>query len=373
MFPSFLLFGIGWLFLACNEYTRKNPSPWHRRRRYGPILKALTVHGGQSETIVTNENLEEYNAYVKAEEDRKARLKTEQEEEKKHDQELAQELGGEIGDATAADVDIATKKGGLLKNLSVNPLKPVLHPIQLQLKDVVVALRVGKSILLWEETYYAFWIVTFSFVASVLTIWIPWGFLIRWTLRIAAWVFLGPWMAIVDRIHFRGKPNMTAEEKEAVVKERLKSRYTDVIEAASNFRLRSERAVKLKAMKKYMFGKFLLRVPRFSEELYTDTPLPDSSATPYDADHAEAIVVKDRKYGQHLDGDMIPMRDIQAAEARLSKSPSRSRKQRLKFWKKNKKGAGPDEHAPLLQRFGNGHEKEYQSVSNEPEVHQIIV
>jgi hypothetical protein len=57
-----------------------------------------------------------------------------------------------------------------------------------------------------------------------------------------------------------------------------------------------------------MFGKFLMRVPIFKEELVWDDPLPASTATPHDESLAEPIFVSQRKWGQQLKGDMIPTR-----------------------------------------------------------------
>jgi hypothetical protein len=358
LFPSFLAFAIGWGFLACNEQTRRNPSPWHGRRQYGPLLLALLVDQGKTQTIVPNHNLEAIELYNKAEEERNARLTKEREEEAKHDELISEELG----DAAAQDIDITTKRGGVLERITFNPLKSVLHPIQLQLKEIVVAARIATSIFLWEETFYAFWIVTISFAASVVMLLIPWGVLLRWVFRIIAWVFLGPWMAIVDRLYFRAKPNMTDEEKEESRKNRLRSRYEVAVEAASNYQVKRERAIKLKAMKKYMFGKFLIRVPRFREALYQDIPLPASFAEPYVASSAEAVVITDRKYGQNLFGDMVPQRDIQAAEALKSGSVSVSSGSKLKFW--NRTGDNKSsERVPLLSRFGRSGHKEYDTVN----------
>jgi hypothetical protein len=362
LFPSFLAFAIGWIFLACNEQTNRNPSPWHGRRQYGPLLRALVFDQGKTQTIVPNHKLEAIELYNKAEEERKARLTKEREEEAKHDELISEELGFEVGDAAAQDVDITTKKGGVLERITFNPLKSVLHPIQLQLKEIVVTARIATSIILWEETFYAFWIVTISFAASVVMLLIPWGVLLRCVVRIIAWVFLGPWMAIVDRLYFRANPNMTDEEKEASRKKRLKSRYDAAVEAASNYHVKRERAIKLQAMKKYMFGKFLIRVPRFREALYQDIPLPASFAEPYVVSNADAIVITDRKYGQNLFGDMVPQRDIQAAEALKSGTVSISSGSKLKFWKRmgrNKSSEKTSERVPLLSRFGRSDHKEY--------------
>jgi hypothetical protein len=369
LFPSFLAFAIGWGFLACNEYKSRNPSPWHQRRRYGPLLRALVLDQGTTQTIVPYQNLEAIEIYSKAEEEQKALLKKQREHEAKHDEAIRKELGEEIGEA---GVDITTKKGGLLEKISVNPLKGVLHPIQLQLKEIVIALRIATSIVLWEETFYAFWIVTISFAVSVVMILIPWGLLLRWLFRIAAWIFLGPWMIIVDRLYFRDKPNMTDEEKKALFKERLRLKYVKTVEAASNYHVKNERAHKLKAMKKYMFGKYLIRVPRFREALYQDIPLPESSAKPYVASDAEAIVITDRKYGQNLSGDMVPQRDIQAAEALRARTCAAPSPSKLKFWKfvrlprlgRNEPSEKTSERHPLLSRFGRSNQKEYNTVDD---------
>jgi hypothetical protein len=173
------------------------------------MLLALLVGQGSTQTIVPNHNLQAIEVYNKADEERKGRLTKEQEEEARHDEVISEELGVEIGGTVAPDVDITTKRGGVLERITLNPLKSVLHPIQLQLKEIVVAARIATSIILWEETYYAFWIVTISFATSVVTLLIPWGVLLRWVLRILR--SLGPWMAIVDEL-FR-ETNMTDERK----------------------------------------------------------------------------------------------------------------------------------------------------------------
>jgi hypothetical protein len=172
-------------------------------------------------------------------------------------------------------------------------------------------------------------------------------------------------MAIVDRLYFRDKPNMTDEEKEESRKKRLRSRYEVAVEAASNYHVKRERAIKLQAMKKYMFGKFLIRVPRFREALYQDIPLPASFAEPYDASKVEAVVITDHKYGQNLFGDMVPQRDIQAAEALKSGTVSVSSGSKLKFWKRmghSKSSEKTSERVPLLSRFGRSAHKEYNTV-----------
>jgi hypothetical protein len=79
-------------------------------------------------------------------------------------------------------------------------------------------------------------------------------------------------------------------------------------------RVDHEDAVKLRAMKEYMFGKFVTRVPVLKEDRYRDLPLPESSAAPYQlslqplAELAMQDVGYRRKrlVGQHITGKMIP-------------------------------------------------------------------
>lgn len=70
----------------------------------------------------------------------------------------------------------------------------------------------------------------------------------------------------------------------------------------------------MKKMKKYMYGKFSLKIPTIKEERFVDRPLPESSAVPYQkkamslAELAmqEAGYNRTRLPGQNLVGDMIP-------------------------------------------------------------------
>lgn len=196
----------------------------------------------------------------------------------------------------------------------------------------------------------AFWITTMCFLGSFILIWLPFGFLLRWISRITVWVVLGPWMALVDRYYFgQEDQNLTDAEKDAIVKERLRARYEEVKMAASHYQLKRERALKLKSMKKYMFGKFLLSLPRLSEDLYKDYPLPESYAKYYDKNTAESINIVRRVYGQNLSGDMIPKREIQASSGEEKQSP-RSTMRGL-FRRTKNETENSEEKTPLLGRL----------------------
>jgi len=132
------------------------------------------------------------------------------------------------------------------------------------------------------------------------------GWLVRWALRIAVWLFLGPWMMLVDIYHMR--KTQSAEEAQEAAEARMKARYETLMASAMHTRTRKEEMTKLKDMKRYMFGEYLAVVPRFKQQRYLDYALSPSYASPHVA--GETYHISCRKYGQHLTGDMIPRRQV---------------------------------------------------------------
>jgi hypothetical protein len=312
MFPSFCLFCIGWFFLACQEHSRSHPSPWRHSPHYVTILRGLALNEMHPESIPRDVNKELIAAYDKKAQERKKKLEEEKEFEKKEDLALKKEMGQ--GTAGGGEVDITTKGGGGLIPIDLNPLKFVLYPIQLQLGQGVIAMRIVRSIVEWEEPFYAFWITTISFAGCIAISWIPWGWVLRGLFRIILLAAFGPWMAIVDRYYFSENPNLTEEEREAIIRERLRAKYEAAMDQGMSMQISRETALKLQAMKRFMFGEFLLRVPRFMEDQLVDHPLPDSFAVPYNKSTAPLLNIVGKKYSQKLEGDMIPKRHIQASQ-----------------------------------------------------------
>ena len=294
-------------------------------------------------------NADAVEAYNKAQADRVARRKHEMELELKYDMETKKRLGVVVDDAGAEDADITeSHRGNIFSKVKdfVNPMtltvKPVLHPIQLKLRGLIINLRIVKSIVLWNDFYYAFWIALASFAVSILLIWVPWDWIMRWLLRLVAWVGFGPWMMLVDKKYFAENPDLTDKDRDELIRKKVETRYEAVIKAASEYQIRKERIVKLKSMSTYMFGRFHLRVPRFNEDLFSVAPLPESYAMPYDPSKAMSHHVVDRKYGQRLEGDMIPMRDIQIAAKKASVT------------KKQRRSLLPGRAGKMLGRFRKG-------------------
>jgi len=192
----------------------------------------------------------------------------------------------------------------------LNPAKVYLFPIQNILRVACNGLRIFKNILLWEECYISFWITLSSFVLSVILFFVPWGFLIKWTLRIIVWVAFGPWMKLADIYYFSENDEQRHARMETLRLERQK--WLDQLK--NDAMISREKTAKLRDFKQYLFGKYICRVNILKKDRYYDIPLPTSSATVYDPKSMsvgelamqEAGYHRTRVDGQHLIGDMIP-------------------------------------------------------------------
>jgi hypothetical protein len=335
--------------LATNEQQIRHPSRWRKCPTYYTLLDSFLRNGSTAEVVTANTNVEEIVAHDANLEKLRQRLAEEKKKEETHELELQKELGQEI-DATEAAEEVGRKRGGILSVIVPDhPLKGVLFPIQKQARQVVMGLRIAKTVIVWKEAYYAFWVTTAALVISAVFIWIPWSFLLRWMFRIGAILAFGPWMAIVDRKYFKMNPNMSDLERDEMLRKRLRSRYEEVLLSATNYFQRKERALKLASMTRYMFGKYAVRVPQFCEDLFDDIPLPSSSCEPYIPSLAATIEIKEVIYGQTLRGDMIPQREMEVASRQVpGTETNESRKARSLFGWTKKKRVG--EETPLLSK-----------------------
>lgn len=121
-------------------------------------------------------------------------------------------------------------------------------------------------------------------------------------------------MRLVDIYYVSKIKPLTEEEMQQKKEMERNARLVQTMTAVARARIRREDQAKLKAMKKYMFGKFITRVPVLKEDRYRDLPLPESTAQPFKPPPiamaalamADAGYKKIRLPGQHLVGDMIP-------------------------------------------------------------------
>jgi hypothetical protein len=146
--------------------------------------------------------------------------------------------------------------------------------------------------------------VNISLVAGTVLLFVPWSWIVRWGLRVVVWTLLGPWMKLVD---------IFVVEKLQAEGDNLVKRFFHSVEQRSLalvlrrrlIQIRKEDALKLGAMKSYMFWKVLARVPQFKDYRFPDVPRSESSARPHEAGYSSVQIVE-RKHGQKLVGHMIP-------------------------------------------------------------------
>lgn len=318
--PSFLLFCIGWVLLVCNEDINRNPSPWHKCPSYKPHLTSLLLgKTPASAAVAPYQQLRAIKNFEAARQKRDKWREKERELLSEQERHMQMVLQTENADQYNSVLDITTgNKSDTLLMRFLFPLKPVLYPIQKWLRQIVIWCRIGTSVMLWEESHLAFWVTTASFVGSVVTYKIPFAYLLEWSLKISAWVFLGPWMLLVDRWFFKyaQEDDITDKERDEKIRTLMREQYEEFMDEALNYQIRKEDIIKEESMKSYLFGPHHIRVPRFRETRFKSSPLPESFAAPYEHENEEPTVIADRKYGQKLSGNMIPKMEFQTFSAR---------------------------------------------------------
>jgi hypothetical protein len=314
LIPSMFFACIAWLMLASQEYRQTLPNVWFRCKSFLELLEVLVI--GESTTppdsIKQRENAEATAMYAKlwekrikdAEATASKSYKEQLEALEAHEREL-----DEIGDTAEMDVDPKGSGG-----VSIDPFQTILFPVQQNLAMICRYIRHIKHVVSWQECYIAFWVTSGCIVLSCVCLLIPWAFIIKWTARCIVWGCLGPWMKLVD-VYYVSKLKPLSDE-EIQTKKRLEreQRNDRTKVAVTQARKKREDLVKLKDMKKVLFGKFITRVPVLKEDRYRDIPTEMSKAEPYQPQPTSIAVLamqdagyhKVRMPGQHLVGDMIP-------------------------------------------------------------------
>lgn len=315
LIPSAFFASISWILIASMFFRRHHPNPWCRCKSFTDILVAL-VYGDSfpPANITPGENdkaivaWEEYWMKKAADAQKAAEEAAQEAADEEEENEAA---AGDLGDG---DNDLSTKANGKLIPISVDPLKPYMEPFQAYLAIACRLVRYVRNIVMWEECYLAFWLSFGCLILSVGCVFVPWFFLIRWTSRIVVWTVFGPWMKLVDIYYWSPMENMSEEELAEAKQKRKDLRKKFLAEQIENARIAREDAKKLKTMKKYMFGKFIMKVPVLKEDRWQDIPLPESTAVPYAANKLglAELAMKEAGYrrtripGQQLEGNMIP-------------------------------------------------------------------
>jgi len=314
LFPSFCFGSLAWVLIAISGWRMNAENIWFRCHSYVGILNMLLVGDDYAEP----HKIQPFENFEKAQEEAEKWVKRVEDSEKRAAQ-LAEEANAaelerqkELAELGEADADLGTKmgQGGLV----IDPVRAALFPIQLMLGIVVKAIRFLKHVFTWQEAYFSFWITTGSLAMAILCLFVPWFWCIKWGARFIAWTFFGPWMKLLDIYYFSLiQPETDEERQRREQTERLRQKLVTT-EAVMEARVIRENACKQKSMKKYMFGKYALRIPILKQDRYLDIPMAESFAAPYKEKNfslaelamQEAGINTKRIPGQNLDGDMIP-------------------------------------------------------------------
>ena len=293
LLPSFILFGCGWIMLA-NMFNRtSHPNPWTRGHSFMKYWSILIGSGGLEATQINP--LEGHKETTKLETKWKQRLA---DDDAKYYKQL--ELNAKVK-AISDEATIRTKTKASANTALVDPLSALagakLLPYQQRLSGYCKKMRHIRNVMNWNESIISFFITLILFGAGIVALFIPWRFILQWTLRVVVWIFLGPWMWICD-LFFHEE---TEHQKTKARRKARKLFQTQQMVAKS---LR-ENALKMKDFRVKLFGKYITRLPEFNLIRHEDVPLPESFAEPY---HSEEEVKSDKFVpSQDLTGVMIPM------------------------------------------------------------------
>ena len=317
LIPSSFFAFLAWMMLEALAYRRSNPSPWRRPRSFVELLTILILGKGMPPRIIEkHENQRETEAFVnfwqkrmKSAED-KIQRKTDEYCSKK--QRAKQEYEEETVQPSEITTDEIIREDA---GFTVDPLKPILFPLQIYLAMVVDSIRVTRNIVMWEETYYAFWLTAGFILLSVSCLFIPWGFMLKWSARILVWSILGPWMKLIDLYYLKPLETLSVEERTLREEHHQRALAKKFDEARKKTRVQRENIEKLFDMKKYLFGRIIMKVPAVRHDRHIDSPLNDSYGVPYFAeDDAKGTPGKWTViHSQRLIGDMIPTVSYHAA------------------------------------------------------------
>jgi hypothetical protein len=299
LYPSYCFFSIAWLLAATNEERVRHPSPWRGSLTIAGMWYAVLSGKTMPVEISEHENEAAIRAY-----EEKIEQHFEMEREKLLErQEAAKALSDFLQGGTTQPEAITDENETKTGHRSINPLAIVLLPIQQILGQVCRVVRIIRSVLTWDESHTAFILWNVCIALGVACLWVPWSFFTRWLLRILAWTLLGPWMKLVDFFVLPKLLGAAVDEDEAL-QNLAKTQLANLGLAKEAILKQREKILKERAMKKYMFGRFSVKVPRFKEFRYRDTPLPESYAT--SKIHHQEVKIKRRSHGQTLEGDMVP-------------------------------------------------------------------
>lgn len=307
LLPSFMMGCIGWMMLATMQFRLKHPSRWRSCKSFFDLFWALVTGNScrQSRAIEAFEHENEAKAFDEFFSRRIEEATKAANERRLIQLKVQEEVTKEMNELNEA---------GQPSPFSLDPFRPHLFPIQMQLKFVCDSLLFARHIILWDNAYYSFWITIGSLVSAIAFLFIPWCFLVRWGTRVVTWALLGPWMKVFDTFYLRKEKDLTEEEQKSELEQIEENMRKTAMLTIKDARIKKEYEVKLVEMKKYRFGKFMIRIPLLKAERCLDYPLIRSYCYPLEEEKRsmgeraieESGEERLRVPGQHLVGHMIP-------------------------------------------------------------------
>eukprot|EP00592_Proboscia_alata_P024893 CAMPEP_0194446222 /NCGR_PEP_ID=MMETSP0176-20130528/128313_1 /TAXON_ID=216777 /ORGANISM="Proboscia alata, Strain PI-D3" /LENGTH=799 /DNA_ID=CAMNT_0039272899 /DNA_START=232 /DNA_END=2631 /DNA_ORIENTATION=- len=279
--PNFF-FSIFWFMFSMNEFNQNNLSPWKRNPSFLEIVGMLLEHKPISVSILENKNKVEIEKSLKEWQERI---------------DLFEKWKSSFFDSRIAFSEKALKEigegGGHKRSTTETKVKisakvlPFLIPLQEILHNVCNQLRFVCNILSWKECFISFWISIGSLVLGVASLFVPWGYIIGWAIRIFVWTIFGPWMKLFDYFYFQPRRGMNDEQIEMMDNKNHERRDRVVYQLANRAQKSREDAVKLKDMRSLIFGQYSVTVLDDKRKRYNDIPLVNSCAQPLTVDSSK--------------------------------------------------------------------------------------
>ena len=240
----FWFLGVAWAMLALLSLRRHHPSPWYDCPSFLHFLELLRTGSSQTpiKSINAREGWEATRQYEKA---WKERIDA--------DRKIAERKSQLQAQITHLEEDISTKVavGGLPIS---KEWMAKLGRWQGIIGNILKKFRMIKIIASWEESVVSFWITAGFLAIGLVSLLLPWTFILTWTGRLLVWGLFGPHMKFVDMTLRQN------EKKEEALESLIKN--FDVKNKVA--RLRQEEAAKLKDLKAMAFGKYSIQVPSFN-------------------------------------------------------------------------------------------------------------
>lgn len=309
LFPAFVCFAIVAFFMNGMQQRLSSPSPWRRCFSFTHYLQILLLGKSipKDTSIEANQGADELQAQDEALRERIAQDKKFMEKKEAIEKEIEEIANFKVHtDSKLVPVELLVVLGkvqGIVggthsdcRLLSKQMDILTFHTIAHTLSDVCRICRFIDAIVTWEESDLAFFLTLALLLVGLLFLVIPWGFLLHWTGRILVVLLLGPQNRILDSIWF---------QKVATTDQQI---YKLFAERMFEARCKHEEALKLKAFRHFLYGKYATRVPPLLWSPHMDFPLPASTACTGKSQGPERNEAEKLPLvvGQQLHGKMIP-------------------------------------------------------------------